>query len=169
MMQAGAPADDHSLSQDSVVLRPARKQDQSLIRSLIRSEHLNPLSLDWRHFWLGETRDGEVVVCGQIKTHNDESRELASLVVLPDWRGRGLAAAMIAKLKDVAGPPLWLTCRASLVPFYERFGFKEETDSPDLPPYFRRIRRVAGTLMRLARADRTLAIMRWVGLASETV
>ena len=144
-----------------IVLRRARREEQSLVKSFVRREHLNPLSLDWRHFWLVETTDGEVVACGQIKPHGDESRELASLVVLPEWRGKGLARALISKLQAEAGSPLWLTCRSGLVPFYEKYGFVDATFWEELPPYFRRIRRLARLLMRLAGREHRLAIMVW--------
>jgi N-acetylglutamate synthase-like GNAT family acetyltransferase len=144
-----------------VALRPARQDEQSLIKAFIRGEHLNPLSLNWRHFWLAEAGDGEVVGCGQVKTHRDGSRELASLVVGSAWRGRGIGAALIGRLKAEAGQPLWLTCRSGLTSYYAKFGFQDATRAEDLPPYFRRIRRVAEVMMRLAGAREQLSIMVW--------
>ena len=41
---------------------------------------------------------GEVIGCAQIKPHRDGSRELASLVVHPDYRGQGIARRMIQYL-----------------------------------------------------------------------
>jgi amino-acid N-acetyltransferase len=148
-------------------LRPAREDEQPLIKSFIRNEHLNPLSLNWRHFWLAETAVREIVACGQIKFHGDGSRELASLVVLPAWRGRGVAASLISQLKQEAGPPLWLTCRSGLIPFYSKFGFEDATRSDDLPPYFRRLRGIAKVLLGLAGAREPLAVMVWWGGAGE--
>lgn len=161
MTHSASAEESNNLVGSGIVLRPARDEDHTLIKSFIRNEHLNPLSLDWRHFWLAESPDGGIIGCGQLKAHGDGSRELASLVVLPGWRGRGVAAALIAKLKLVGGPPLWLTCRSNLVPYYEKFGFADATGSAKLPPYFRRIRRLAGGLMRLARANQRLAVMVW--------
>ncbi len=145
----------HPLAGPGFGLRPAREEDQSLITSFIRNEHLNPLSLNWRHFWLAEMADGEVIACGQVKPHGDGSRELASLVVLPPWREQGVAAALIAKLQVEGGRPLWLTCRSGLAPFYERFGFVDMTRSDSLPPYFRRIRGLADVFIRLAQGPGT--------------
>jgi len=68
---------------------------------------------------------------------------------------------MISKLKVEAEPPLWLTCRSGLIPFYNQFGFVDATGSGDLPPYFRRIRGLARVLMTLAGARQTLAVMVW--------
>jgi N-acetylglutamate synthase-like GNAT family acetyltransferase len=150
-----------TLGVEAFVLRPARREEQPLVKAYVREEHLNPLSLDWQHFWLAEAQDGEIAACGQVKTHRDGSRELASLVVRPDWRDRGLAAAMISKLKAEGGEPLWLTCRSGLIPFYAKFGFVDATRSGILPPYFRRIRSLAGAFMLLAGAHEHLAVMVW--------
>ncbi len=144
-----------------VSLRPAKQSDQRLVKTLIRAEGLNPMGLDWHHFWLAETADGRVIGCGQVKPHSDGSRELASLVVLPAWRQRGVAGMLIGKLKELAGTPLWLTCRSSLVGFYEKFAFIEITEDAALPPYFRRLRRAAKLFLALARAQEHLAIMVW--------
>lgn len=161
MTTPAAPEPSRGPNGPKIALRPARQEEQHLISAFVRKEHLNPLSLDWRHFWLAESDNGEIVACGQIKPHGDGSRELASLVVLPAWRGKGVAGTLIGKLKSEAGKPLWLTCRSGLIPFYNRFGFVDVTLSDDLPPYFRRIRRLAGAFMRLAGRDHRLAIMLW--------
>lgn len=144
-----------------VSLRPAKPSDQRLIKTLVRAEGLNPMSLDWHHFWLAQTADGQVIGCGQVKPHSDGSTELASLVVLPAWRQCGVAGMLIGRLKELAGTPLWLTCRSSLVGFYEKFAFVEVTQAAALPPYFRRLRRAARLFLALARAQEHLAIMVW--------
>jgi N-acetylglutamate synthase-like GNAT family acetyltransferase len=149
--------------EETVSLRRASKYDQPRIRQLVRGEHLNPMGLDWRHFWLAESSQGEVIGCGQVKPHSDGSRELASLVVVPSWRRQGVAAALIERLEDEAGAPLWLTCRSVLVPFYEQFAFAEITDDRQLTPYFSRLRRAAKVFFMLARAQEHLAIMLWEG------
>jgi len=167
MTPSGAPEESQPLERLSISLRPAREDEQSLIKSFIRNEHLNPLSLNWRHFWLAETEAGEVIGCGQVKTHGDGSRELASLVVLPTWRSRGVAGSLISRLKQEAGAPLWLTCRSGLIPFYARFGFEDLTHSEALPPYFRRLRRLAKVFLSLVRPRESMAVMVWSGGAGE--
>ena len=66
-----------------VSFRPAVRSDAAGIRRMVRGERLNPFSLDWRRFIVAEDENGSVVACVQVKPHGDGSRELASLVVLP--------------------------------------------------------------------------------------
>ncbi len=132
-------------------LRPATKDDFPAIRALIYAARINPLGLDWRRFVLAVDEGGAPIGCGQVKTHRDGSRELASIAVQPAWRGQGVARAIIQHLLAAHPPPLYLTCRPSLGPFYEKFGFRVIAE-PEMPPYFRRIKRLA----RLARATRLI-------------
>lgn len=148
------------------VLRHARREEQRIIREMIRAAHINPLGVDWRRFILAVDGNAEVIGCGQVKPHQDGTRELASIVVMEPWRGRGVARAIVERLMSEAGPPLWLTCRSALMPLYERFGFREVAPQEDQPPYFRRLRRLAGALEFLAGAGEYLAVMVWDGAAS---
>lgn len=125
-----------------ITLRRAAASDSPLIRRLIYAERLNPLGLNWRRFWLAVDEHGRVIGCGQVKPHGDGSRELASIVVLPEWRNRGVASAIIRRLLTENPPPLYLTCRAELTPFYARFGFEVAENPAELSPYFRQIARV---------------------------
>jgi N-acetylglutamate synthase-like GNAT family acetyltransferase len=143
-------------------LRPATADDDRLIKHMVREARINPFQLDWRHFWVVVDDGGRVAGCCQVKTHSDGSRELASLVVVREQRGRGLARLLIEKLKAEHGAPLYLTCRSELIPLYQRFGFSSVAPA-DMPPYFRRISRLAGWFMRFARPNNTLAVMLWVG------
>ena len=43
---------------------------------------------------------------------------------------------------------LYLTCRAELESYYNRFGF-HKVEGAELPPYFRRLMRVAGLFARV--------------------
>jgi ribosomal protein S18 acetylase RimI-like enzyme len=62
--------------------------------------------------------------CGQIKPHSDGSRELASIAVQVQARGQGLARAVIVELlAREKTRPIYLMCRARLVPLYVIFGF----------------------------------------------
>ena len=145
-----------------VHLRRAERTDAAAIHRLIWRERLNPLSLDWRRFTLAVDAQGRMLACAQIKPHGGGTRELASLAVLPAWRGQGLAGALIRHLQAQAGPPLYLTCRAALVPFYARHGFRAPAED-DLPAYFRRLRRAADWLFRLAGRRSSMRILRWYG------
>jgi GNAT superfamily N-acetyltransferase len=105
-------------------LRRASRQDAGAIRRLIRRVGINPLGLNWRRFLIAVDSGGRLVGCGQVKPHNDGTRELASIAVEPDWRGRGIAREIIETLMAENPPPLYLTCRADLEPLYNRFGFR---------------------------------------------
>jgi len=119
-------------------IRPATANDFAQIRALVRAERLNPLGLNWPRFWVATSPGGEVLACGQVKLHRDGSRELASIVVRPDWRGRGVARTLIASLIGSHPGTLYLTCRASLESFYAQFGF-QVIEKGEMPPYFRRV------------------------------
>ncbi|MDF1501103.1 MAG: GNAT family N-acetyltransferase [Anaerolineales bacterium] len=143
-------------------LRLAMKEDQAVIRCMILGARLNPLGLHWKGFLLAEDEDGNVLGCGQIKGHADGSRELASIYVKPEKRGRGLARAIIQGLLSDQAPPVWLTCQRALVDFYRRYGFQEIRDVDMMPAYFRRVRRLVGALSFM-RGGNPLAVMRWDG------
>jgi len=54
---------------------------------------------------------------------------------------------------------LYLTCRSSLGEFYEKLGF-ESIDECQMPPYFRRINRLAALAEFLRKEGETLLVMR---------
>jgi amino-acid N-acetyltransferase len=105
-------------------IRRARADDQATIRALVHGEHLDPMTLDWPNFLVAEGDGGRVVGIGQIKPLRG-ARELGSLVVVPDWRERGVGAALIHALMADEPGPLFLVCRERRVPYYRKFGFRE--------------------------------------------
>ena len=141
-------------------LRPAARDDFPAIRRLIYAVGINPMSLDWRHFIIAVDGDDRLVGTGQVKHHGDGSLELASIAVQPEWRGQGLARAIILYLLETNPRPLYLTCRSRLGTLYQKFGFKDVTTSPDLPPYFRRLKRLVKVFMRLRFSDERMLIMK---------
>ena len=145
--------------ESDIQVRDARADEAGLIKQMVRAEHLNPLSLDWQHFRLAVLAEGEIVGCVQVKTHRDGSRELASLVVQPRWRRRGIARGLIEACLSRNRGELYLTCRAGLGPFYQKFGFAPVA-LEQMPPYFRRISRLAGVLVGLSRTQEGLLVMR---------
>ena len=150
-------------SPDTVVFRGASSDDLPSIRGMIREERLNPLGLDWKRFMVGENEVGDIVACGQVKAHADGSRELASLVVREPWRGSGLGSKIIELLQSSSDPPLWLTCRSTLIPFYIRSNFHEVEDKSAMPRYFRWASRLMNVFLNAVGRDDYLAVMRWVG------
>lgn len=140
-------------------LRPAQVEDNAIIHRLIRQEHLNPRGIDWPRFIVAVDHHGAIIGCGQVKIHSSSVRELASLVVVKDWRGRGVARALITTLIAQHPGELYLTCRARLEPLYQRFGF--ETIPPsEMPAYYRRMYRAVSLALTLVGQGGGFKVMR---------
>jgi len=140
-------------------LHPATLEDFPAIRRLIRMVQINPTGLDWHRFVVAKTSEGELIGCGQVKPHGDEIKELASIATMPEYRGQGIAGAIIRHLVETYPGTLYLTCRSGLGTYYEKFGF--EVISPDeMPPYFKRISRLASVIMKVGMAGETLLVMK---------
>ncbi len=140
-------------------LRPAQAEDEPAIKRLIRETRLNPMGLKWPHFVVAEDEQGRFIGCGQVKRHRDGTRELASIAVVKAYRGRNVASAIIQHLLNGATRPLYLMCGSRLVPFYQKFGFRELTTPAAMPPLFRRFRRLAKIMTFLSRSSESLAVM----------
>lgn len=123
---------------------------------------INPTGLNWRRFVVITATDGRLLACAQIKPHRDGTRELASLAVQPEQRGKGLARALILHLQAHNSPPLHLTCRATLQPLYRKFGFRALAPE-EMTPYFRRIWQIFACITWLGGQPVRLAVMRWDG------
>ena len=106
----------------SVTLRPARAEDASTIRRLVRAERLDPTSLRWPNFLVAE-EDGAIIGIGQVKPYSG-GRELGSLVVLPAHRHQGVGSLIVRALIEREQGELFLFCQRRLEPYYERFGFR---------------------------------------------
>lgn len=101
-----------------------------------------------------------MVGCGQIKTHADTSRELASLAVFPAYQRMGVGTAIIRHFLAEQTPPLYLTCRSRLRTYYEQYGF-HVCPEDRLPPYFRRLWHFSRFARRLIARAGELTIMIW--------
>lgn len=143
----------------SLRVRQARVHDQKTIRSLVWGAKLNPLDLNWARFIVAVDADDKVIGCGQIKIHSDDSYELASLAVAPDWRRRGVARHIIETLLMQNPGTLYLMCRSGLGPFYIRFNFRA-IEEAQMPVYFRRISRVFRWLRKFRLSRQSLLVMR---------
>jgi N-acetylglutamate synthase-like GNAT family acetyltransferase len=146
-------------SSPEYILRPATAGDARMIRQIISLVRINPTSLNWHRFVLAVDRDGKIIGCGQVKPHSDGSLELASIAVLPDWRGRGIARSIIEHLLQEYPGRLYLTCRSQLGPIYQKFGFKV-LHVVDMPPYFRRLSRLVALFNKLFHQSDHLLVMR---------
>ncbi len=143
-------------------LRKASQEDDAAIKSLVRSARLNPTGLDWERFLLAVSPQGEVIGCVQVKPHRDGSRELASLVVAPEWRGKGIARALIERFLEEHRGEIHLMCRSTLGPLYEKFGFRALTEA-EMPKYFRRIKRLSRIVEILRSEGVSLLVMKRKG------
>lgn len=140
-------------------VRPARAEDEPAIKQLIRETRLNPMGLKWPNFVVAEDEQGQFIGCGQVKTHKNGIRELASIAVVKAWRGRDVATTIINELLNRATFPLYLMCASHLVPFYEKYGFVELKDAAAIPQPFRRFRRFVRLMTLFARSAEYLAVM----------
>lgn len=141
-----------------ISLRPATQDDDTVIHELVHIGGINPTGLDWRRFLVADIQEGQVIGCGQIKPHRDGSFELASIVVHPDWRGKGIARRLIERLLETYPGVLYLMCRAELGSFYEKFGFRA-IEVTEMPTYFRRINRLVNLVSKLRSEGSGLLVM----------
>lgn len=145
-------------------MRPATAADQRAIRAWVWSARLNPVNLRWRNFVVAEV-EGQMAGIGQLRRHADGSIELASLVVAPAYRGRGIGSRIVRALLAGQQGPIYLFCERELQPYYSRYGFQLISPAM-LPPALARMHRMATWLMRLAsavsRREMGIVAMRWV-------
>ena len=142
------------------MIRVATRQDFPAIRALIHAVSINPMGLDWRHFLVAVTPENNLLGCGQIKSHFDGSRELASIAVVEAARGQGVARSIIQELLvRETRRPLYLMCRARLESLYVKFGFYA-IDQNAMPIYFRRISRAERVFNSKAQPEDRLMVMR---------
>jgi N-acetylglutamate synthase-like GNAT family acetyltransferase len=145
-----------------IQIRSATQVDQKTIERIIRDANINPMSLDWHRFLVAEengdpepcpeqSRRGSrrIIGVGQIKLHDDGSRELASIAVISERRQQGIGSEIIRALLANERGDLYLICRDELESFYARFGFRK-IEQKEMTPYFRRIIRVIGIFARVA-------------------
>ena len=143
----------------NITLRPARESESARIQDLIHLTGINPMGLDWIRFIVAVTDRDEMIGCGQLKPHGKEILELASLAVYPEYRGQGIARAIVEHLLKDSPRPLYLMCESSLGPLYEKFGFRRITRE-EMPRYFQRISQLAGLVTTLARREERLLVMK---------
>ena len=141
-------------------VRKALESEARQINHLVHLVGINPTGLDWRRFIVAVDPMGRVVGCGQIKPHGKDLQELASIAVLPEHRGMGIARAIITELLSMEPHrPLYLMCMSHNGPIYEKFGFQNV--SPDqMPRYFQRIHRLFELAHALRKTDEELLVMK---------
>jgi len=118
------------------------------------------MGLDWKRFVVAaEGGQDQAVGIGQIKPHGADILELASIAVYPEYRGKGVARAIIEHLLKDSPRPVYLMCESSLGALYEKFGFRA-ISYEEMPRYFQRISRLAGLATTLARREERLLVMK---------
>jgi amino-acid N-acetyltransferase len=136
-------------------IRRATVCDQAAIDRLVRRAGLNPRALDWRAFVIAEA-DHHIVGVAQVRRHRDGTRELASLVVEAEDRGRGIAARMIDALLAGEAQPVFTLWDRRYAEHFTRWGF-QPIPAADLPKSLKRQLRVGqvvtaiGSLIRRQR------------------
>lgn len=140
-------------------LRPALETESGVIKDLIHSVGINPMGLDWKRFIVAVDAQDQVIAIGQIKPHGKDIHELASIAVVPEYRGQGLARAIIEDLLKDGPRPLYLTCVSSLEPFYNKFGFIS-VPYEEMPRFFQRLSKLANMLFSFSNKDDSLLVMK---------
>lgn len=78
----------------------------------------------WEQYQIVPNEDGRPVACGGLLDLDDGRSEIRGLVVDPEYRGRGLARAIVHRLIDIAGErDRTAVCVTKNPAFFERFGF----------------------------------------------
>ncbi len=136
----------------SFPIRPAEETESAAIKDLIHLVGINPMDLDWRRFIVAVDAGDQIIATGQIKPHGKDIHELASIAVTPEYRGQGLARAIIEYLLKDSPRPLYLTCRSKLEPLYEKFGF-HTISYDEMPRFYKRLSKLAGFIGAVARLN----------------
>jgi N-acetylglutamate synthase-like GNAT family acetyltransferase len=141
---------------DSFIIRPARADEEPIIKAMIRHEQLDPLNVHWQSF-LVATEGDRIIGIGQVKPYRS-GRELGSLAVAADRRQRGVGGAIINALIARENGPLLLFCLSFREPFYAKFGFRR-VDVSDLPGELK-LKYVVGRLFTSVMKYRVIAMKR---------
>ncbi|KAG7674981.1 hypothetical protein Ndes2526B_g07825 [Nannochloris sp. 'desiccata'] len=157
------------------ITRGASPSHRLQIAKFLLAEKLNPLSLDMQRFVVATTttpslEQQKLIGFGQLKPLDSHSLELSSLVVDPEYRGRGLGKALIAEILAAAVPDkavLLITVTARRK-FYEACGFQEVSPSSTSLiaysvsiPLSLRIEKMIGSPIAQLAAQDSLIIMKY--------
>jgi N-acetylglutamate synthase-like GNAT family acetyltransferase len=144
---------------DNYQIRPALESEAGQIKDLINEVGINPMGLDWKRFLVAVDDSGRVIGCGQIKPHGADILELASIAVMPEHQGRGIARKIIELLLEQNPPPLYLMCIEHNGPMYEKFGFRI-IPTAEMPRYFQRMYKLFEVAKAVRRTEESLLVMK---------
>ena len=135
------------LCAQNVVYRTGTSSDQQAIAASVLRESMNPLFLQPERFEVASDAADEqrVLGFGQLRPLSG-AWELASLVVEPEARGRGLGSALVRRLlARVEGEEVWLLTLENTRRFYEPLGFVETP--PSAAPLTMRLEQAVGSVV----------------------
>ncbi len=139
-------------------IRTAQAVDQPTITRLIHLVGINPMNLEWQRFVIAED-EGEVVGVGQIKPHDDGSRELASIAVIPERQGQGIGSHIIRTLLARESDQVYLMCGDGLETYYTRFGFRR-IERANMSPYYKKASRAVNIFLKIIHSSRRVIVMK---------
>ena len=142
----------------TLTIRPARAEEEAIIKAMIRAEHLDPFNVHWQNFLVAEDTDvGRIIGVGQVKPF-PSGRELGSLAVVADRRESGVGGALINALIARESGPLLLFCLEFRGPYYAKFGFRP-VGWRELPGSFK-LKHAVGTVFSRLLRQKLLAMRR---------
>jgi N-acetylglutamate synthase-like GNAT family acetyltransferase len=116
-------------------IRAATQADANTIKSIVRSNPLDPNAVDWHYFHVLEiVEDGKPVIAAIGMVHPEgDVNEVDSVATVEQYRKRGYAEALVHALIAHWGKPLYLLAEDRLVAYYQKFGFRVMAKG-DAPP-----------------------------------
>jgi len=108
----------------NIEYKKAKADDMPFILDILNSVSGNIENISARQFLVAE--DGNKIV-GCVRIQNIKGYlKLASLVVLPNYRKRGIGRKLISEIiNGNSKRPVYLFCNVKNKGFYEKFGFKK--------------------------------------------
>lgn len=142
-------------------IRQGVASDALTMSKLILSAGMNPRLGDISLFLVYETADGDVVGGGQVRPGNPG--ELASLVVAPSWRNRGVGTAIARALveREENSRSLCLLCLTRAFDFYSNLGFSLCEHADELPKRMQIEKKIGSVLAAIvAPGNKVLGMVR---------